>query len=167
MSTAARRSLRTTAAVAIFAALCLVMHLFVFHVVRVEGTSMAATLNGGDLALVTRFDYRLGQPRRGDVVECRFPGRDATYLKRLIGLPGETVEIIDGRTYIDGEPISEPYATGPSEDYRAELGADEYLVLGDNRSVSYDSRAEDMGMLHREDLLGRVRCALWPFRNIE
>ena len=68
---------------------------------------------------------------------------------------------------IDGVPLSEPYATGPSEDYRAELGADEYLLLGDNRSQSYDSRAEDMGMLHRDDLLGRVRCALWPFRNID
>ena len=128
---------------------------------------MITTLNGGDLALVTRFDYRLGEPRRGDVVECRFPGRDGTYLKRLIGLPGETVEIIDSRTYIDGVPLSEPYATGPSEDYRAELAEGEYLVLGDNRSESYDSRAEDMGMLHRADLLGRVRCTLWPFRNIE
>ena len=162
-----RRNLRTIIFVAAFAALCLALHLWVFHLVRVQGSSMVITLNGGDLALVTRFDYRLGDPQRGDVVECRFPGRDGTYLKRLIGLPGETVEIIDGRTYIDGEPLSEAYATGPAEDYRAELGADEYLVLGDNRSESYDSRAEDMGMLHREDLLGRVRFTLWPFRNIE
>ena len=167
MSASARRGLRTAALVAAFAALCLALHLWVFHLVRVEGSSMVDTLNSGDVAFVTRFDYRLGAPRRGDVVECRFPGRDGTYLKRLIGLPGETVEIIDGRTYIDGAALSEPYATGPSEDYRAELGADEYLVLGDNRSESYDSRAEDMGMLHREDLLGRVRCVLWPFRNIE
>ena len=167
MSRSARRNLRTFALVIAFVALCLALHLWVFHLVRVEGASMVDTLNGGDVALVTRFDYRLGKPRRGDVIECRFPGRDGTYLKRLIGLPGETVEIVDSRVYIDGAPLSEPYATGPSEDYRAELGADEYLVLGDNRSESYDSRAGDMGMLHREDLLGRVRCALWPFRNIE
>ena len=167
MSAAVRRNLRLIVGLAAIAALCLTLHLFVFHLVRVQGSSMVTTLNGGDLAFVTRFDYRLGEPRRGDVVECRFPGRDGTYLKRLIGLPGETVEIIDSRTYIDGVPLSEPYATGPSEDYRAELAADEYLVLGDNRSESYESRAEDMGMLHREDILGRVRCMLWPFRNIE
>ena len=167
MSRRLRRNLRTAALVILFAALCLSLHLWVFHVVRVEGTSMVNTLNGGDLALVTRFDYQLGTPKRGDVVECRFPGRDGTYLKRLIGLPGETVEIIGGRTFIDGVPLSESYVTSPAQDYRVTLAADEYLVLGDNRAESYDSRAEDMGMLHREDLLGRVRCAIWPFRIIE
>ena len=164
---AVRRNLRLILGLAAVAAVSLLLRLCVFHLVRVQGRSMITTLNGGDLVVVTRFDYRLSEPQRGDVVECRFPGRDGTYLKRLIGLPGETVEIIDSRTYIDGIPLSEPYATGPSEDYCAELAGDEYLVLGDNRSESYDSRAEDMGMLHREDLLGRVRCALWPFRNIE
>ena len=167
MSKALRRNLCLIGFLVAFVALCLAIRLWGFHLVRVEGSSMVDTLNSGDVTFVTRFDYRLGAPRRGDVVECRFPGRDGTYLKRLIGLPGETVEIIDGRTYIDGAALSEPYATGPSEDYRAELGADEYLVLGDNRSESYDSRAGDMGMLHREDLLGRVRWALWPFGNIE
>ena len=149
------------------AALVLAVRAFVFGVVRVEGSSMAGTLNSGDLAIVTRFDYRLGRPHRGDVVLCRFPQRDGAYLKRLIGLPGETVEIIDSRVYIDGVPLSEPYATGASEDYRIELGEDEYLVLGDNRAESYDSRAEEIGTLQRKDLLGRVRLVLWPFRIIE
>ena len=166
MSTA-QKNRKPAALLAALAALFLVIHLWGFHMVRVAGSSMADTLSGGDLALVTRFDYLLCAPQRGDVVECRFPGRDGTYLKRVIGLPGETVAIIGGRTYIDSVPLSEPYATGPSEDYRRELGADEYLVLGDNRSESYDSRAEDMGTLHRKDFLGRVRCALWPLRNIE
>ena len=163
----ARKNLRAAIPVVIVVALCLALRLFVFHLTRVEGSSMVSTLNSGDLAIVTRLDYIWGQPRRGDVVECRFPGRDGSYIKRVIGLPGETVEIIGGQTVIDGAPLSEPYATGPSEDYRAELGDEEYLVLGDNRAESYDSRAEDMGMLHREDFLGRVRWALWPFRNID
>ena len=162
-----KKNLRLIAGLAVLLALCAAVHLFGFHVVRVEGNSMATTLNRGDLAIVTRFDYRIGTPNRGDVVECRFLGREGTYLKRLIGLPGETVEIIDSRVFIDGDPLSEPYATGPSEDYRAVLGADEYLVLGDNRAESYDSRAEDMGMIHNSDLLGRVRCTLLPFRNID
>ena len=167
MSRAARRNLRPAALVAAFALLCLALHLWGFHIVRVEGASMAGTLESGEVALVTLYDYRLRAPARGEVVECRFPGRDGAYLKRLIGLPGEAVEIRDGRTYIDGEPLSEPYATGPFEDYSIELGPDEYLVLGDNRAESYDSRAEDIGPIHRNDFLGRVRCALWPLRNIE
>lgn len=162
-----RRNGRLIALVAAFGALCLLARLFVFHIVRIEGASMVDTLRSGDIALVTRFDYRFGgAPERGDVVECSFPGRSGVYIKRVIGLPGERVEISGGRTYIDGVALSEPYATGPAEDYSARLGPDEYLVLGDNRAESYDSRAEDMGFLHRENLLGRVRFALWPFRKI-
>ena len=158
--------LPTLAAVTAFALVCLMLHLFVFHMVRIEGTSMVDTLRGGDIALVTRFDYRIGTPERGDIVECSFPGRSGTYIKRVIGLPGEEVQIIDSRVYINGSPLSEPYATGPSGDYSAQLGADEYLVLGDNRSQSYDSRAEDMGLIHRENFIGRVRLVLWPLRKI-
>ena len=162
-----RRNGRLLAALACFGALCLLAHLFVFHTVRIEGTSMVDTLRSGDIALVTRFDYASGRtPARGDIVECRFPGRSGAYIKRVIGLPGDRVEIADGRTYINGAPLSEPYATGPAEDYAAELGPDEYLVLGDNRAESYDSRAEDMGFLHGEDFLGRVRFVLWPLRKI-
>lgn len=163
------RSLWPTAAIVLaFALICLCLHLFVFHTVHVNGTSMVDTLRSGDIVLVTRFDYAGSkQPRRGDIVECSFSGRSGTYIKRVIGLPGETVEIIDSRTYINGETLSEPYATGPSEDYRAVLGEDEYLVLGDNRAESYDSRAEDMGFISNENLLGRVRLVLWPFRNID
>jgi len=163
------RSMWPTAVVAAaFALICLSLHLYVFHVVRVEGTSMVDTLRSGDIVLVTRFDYAGGrQPRRGDIVECSFPGRSGTYIKRVIGLPGDTVEIIDSRTYVNGTPLSEPYATGPSENYSASLGTDEYLVLGDNRAESYDSRAEDMGFISNENILGHVRLVLWPFRTIE
>lgn len=155
------------AALLLFAIICAMLHLFVFHTVRVEGTSMVDTLRSGDIVLVTRFDYIGGRnPQRGDIVECSFPGRSGRYIKRVIGLPGDSVEIIDSRTYINGEPLSEPYASGPAEEYSAQLGADEYLVLGDNRSESYDGRAEDMGFIRSENLLGRVRVVLWPFRRI-
>ena len=142
------------------------LHMFVFHTVRIEGTSMVDTLRSGDIALVTGFDYFLADPQRGDIVECSFPGRSGTYVKRIIGLPGDRVEIIDSRTLINGEAISEPYATGPSQNYSAQLGEGEYLVLGDNRSESYDSRAEDMGFIQKSNILGRVRFVLWPFRKI-
>ena len=167
MKLSLKQTLRLLILLAVCLALPLMIRMYVFRVVRVEGASMATTLNSGDFAVVTCLDYRLGRPQRGDVVQCRFPSRDGTYLKRLIGLPRETVEIIDSRVYIDGVPLSEPYATGPSEDYRVELGINEYLVLGDNRPESYDSRAEEIGTLHRKDILGRVRFAVWPFRMIE
>lgn len=159
--------LRTVALVLVCAVLCLLLHEYVFHLTRIEGTSMVDTLRSGDIALVTRFDYRLGDAARGDIVECSFPGRGGVYIKRLIGLPGDTVQIIDSRVYINGAPLSEPYATGPSEDYSAVLSENEYLVLGDNRSASYDGRAADMGLIGKENLLGRVRCVLWPFRRIQ
>lgn len=166
LKTGLKKSLPCLMVVLIFACLCLTVHQYVFHTVRIAGTSMVDTLRSGDIVLVTRFDYRTGTVQRGDIVECSFPGRSGTYIKRVIGLPGERVEIIDSRVYINGEPLSESYASGSSKAYSAELGENEYLVLGDNRAASYDSRAEDMGFIGRENLLGRVRVVLWPFRKI-
>ena len=142
----------------------LVLRLTVFHTVRIEGSSMEDSLRSGDIALVTRM---AGTPERGDVVECRFPGRSGTYVKRLIGLPGEHVEIRNGITYIDGQAVPEPWLTSYPDDYAVTLEADAYLVLGDNRAESYDSREEDMGPISKEDIIGRVRFVLWPPRSIK
>ena len=163
-----RGVIRSIVCIAAVALVCALLRLFVFHLVRIEGVSMQDTLNSGEIALVTSFDYRFGaRPARGDVVECRFPGRVDTYVKRVIGLPGETVELRDGKTYIDGAALTEPYVFSIPEDYSIALGADEYLVLGDNRSESYDSRATDMGPIGKEDILGRVRLSVWPLHDIE
>ena len=159
------RGLKWIAAVLL---VCALLRLFVFHLVRIEGNSMQDSLCSGEIALVTRFDYRFGgTPARGDVVECRFPGRVDTYVKRVIGLPGETVEIHGGKTYIDGAALDEPYVFSIAEDFSISLGENEYLVLGDNRAESYDSRAEDMGPIGAEDMLGRVRLSVWPLHAIE
>ena len=163
-----RNPLRGVIWIAVFALICVLLRLFVFHLVRIEGGSMEDTLCSGEIALVTGFDYRFGvKPARGDVVECRFPGRVDTYVKRVIGLPGETVEIRDGKTWIDGVAISEPYVFSIAEDYSISLGENEYLVLGDNRCESYDSRAADMGPIGKEDILGRVRLCVWPLHGVE
>ena len=163
-----RNPLRSVIWIAVFALICVLLRLFVFHLVRIQGSSMEDTLCSGEIALVTSFDYRFGaKPARGDVVECRFPGRVDTYVKRVIGLPGETVEIRDGRTYIDGAAVSEPYVFSIAEDYSVSLGENEYLVLGDNRCESYDSRAADMGPIGKEDILGRVRLCVWPLHGVE
>ena len=163
-----RNPLRGVIWIAVFALICILLRLFVFHLVRIEGSSMEDTLCSGEIALVTSFDYRFGaKPARGDVVECRFPGRVDTYVKRVIGLPGETVELREGKTYIDGAAVSEPYVFSIAEDYSISLGENAYLVLGDNRCESYDSRAADMGPIGKEDILGRVRLCVWPLHGVE
>ena len=163
-----RNPLRGVIWIAVFALICILLRLFVFHLVRIQGGSMEDTLCSGEIALVTSFDYRFGaKPARGDIVECRFPGRVDTYVKRVIGLPGETVELREGKTYIDGAAISEPYVFSIAEDYSVSLGENEYLVLGDNRCESYDSRAADMGPIGKEDILGRVRLCVWPLHGVE
>ena len=155
-------------AVAAAAMLTVANRFYGFHIVRISGTSMNATLQDGDYALATKFDYLFGvNPQRGDIVECRFPDRSGKYIKRVIGLPGERVEITGGRLYIDGVPLSEPYVSSPSADYSVTLGGDEYLVLGDNRAESHDGRAEDMGLLSEDDFIGKVRFVIFPFRNIK
>lgn len=163
-----RNPLRSVIWIAVFALICVLLRLFVFHLVRIQGSSMEDTLCSGEIALVTSFDYRFGaKPARGDVVECRFPGRVDTYVKRVIGLPGETVELREGKTYIDGAAVSEPYVFSIAEDYSISLGENAYLVLGDNRCESYDSRAADMGPIGKEDILGRVRLCVWPLHGVE
>ena len=163
-----RNPLRSVIWIAVFALICVLLRLFVFHLVRIQGSSMEDTLCSGEIALVTSFDYRFGaKPARGDIVECRFPGRVDTYVKRVIGLPGETVELREGKTYIDGAAISEPYVFSIAEDFSISLGENAYLVLGDNRCESYDSRAADMGPIGKEDILGRVRLCVWPLHGVE
>ena len=163
-----RNPLRSVIWIAVFALICVLLRLFVFHLVRIQGSSMEDTLCSGEIALVTSFDYRFGaKPARGDVVECRVPGRVDTYVKRVIGLPGETVELREGKTYIDGAAVSEPYVFSIAEDYSISLGENAYLVLGDNRCESYDSRAADMGPIGKEDILGRVRLCVWPLHGVE
>ena len=151
------------AALTLAVALGLCARQWAFGTLRVAGTSMRNTLTGGDIALVTRFDYlNGGAPKRFEVVECRFPGRGDTYIKRVIGLPGEEIAFVGGALYIDGAAVAEPYVFSPTQDYSILLGEDEYLVLGDNRADSYDSRMADMGPVGPDAFLGRVRWIIWP-----
>jgi len=132
---------------------------------RVAGTSMEPTLAPNDIVLVTKFSYWFSAPERGDIVLCYLPDRESTYLKRIIAVPGDAFSIKDGVSYLNGEQLTETYAVNnaSSSDYSVALGADEYLVLGDNRPESYDSRASDVGLLSRKDFIGRARMVVWPF----
>lgn len=134
---------------------------YLFSTVRIAGASMENTLLSGDIVLITRWEG----PVHGAVMQCTFDGRDSSYVKRVIGQPGDTIGFSDGALSLNGRPLSEPYVSSETDDMTVVLGPDEYFVLGDNRAESYDSRAEDMGSIHRDQFLGRARWILWPVRR--
>ncbi len=138
---------------------------FVFELVRVEGPSMSPTILSGEVLLVTRFDYLVDGPARGDVVVCRYPNREGTFIKRVVALPGDAFEIRDGCTYVNGALLDEDYVEyAATEDYGPVLiGDGQYMLLGDNRAVSHDSRAGDVGTLRADDIVGRARWVVYPF----
>ena len=143
---------------------------FVGQRTRVSGHSMEATLHDGDNLIVDKLSYRFRDPKRFEIIVFPYRHKENTYyIKRIIGLPGETVQVTGGYVYINGELLesdiygAEPMADGGIASEPITLGADEYFVLGDNRNHSSDSRDPSVGILHREDLLGRAWVRIYPF----
>lgn len=130
----------------------------------VDGASMEPTFSTSERIIVDRFTMLLGGPSRGDVVVLDSPRQDELLIKRVIGLPGETVVVQAGRVSINGTLLEEPYVrefcTYPSCDGTWELGPDEYFVLGDNRSHSLDSHS--FGPVQRSAIKGVARVRYWP-----
>lgn len=144
---------------------------FVGQRTEVEGASMENTLHNGDNLIVDKLSYRFHDPERFDIIVFPFQFQDNTYyIKRIIGLPGETVQIMDdGSIYINGEKLEENYGMEvikPETIGRAaepiELGDDEYFVMGDNRNNSSDSRTDMVGNIKRENIIGKAWLRIWP-----
>ena len=144
---------------------------FVGQRTEVEGASMENTLHNGDNLIVDKLSYRFHDPERFDIIVFPFQFQDNTYyIKRIIGLPGETVQIMDdGSIYINGEKLEENYGMEvikPETIGRAaepiELGDDEYFVMGDNRNNSSDSRTDLVGNIKRENIIGKAWLRIWP-----
>lgn len=140
---------------------------------RVSGHSMETTLSDGDNLIVDKLTYNFKDPKRYDIIVFPYKYEENVfYIKRIIGLPGETVQVIDGYTYINGELLeSDVYGAEIMEDsgIAAEpktLGEDEYFVLGDNRNHSSDSRDPSVGILTRDDLLGKAWIRIYPFDKV-
>lgn len=141
---------------------------------KVSGDSMLNTLHNEDNLIVDKISYRFRDPKRYEIIV--FPYRYAEntyYIKRIIGLPGETVQIIGGYVYVNGEKLDEHYGREVIEEGKyglaidpIELGEDEYFVLGDNRNHSSDSRDSSVGVLTREELIGRAWVRIWPLKSI-
>ncbi|MCD7814035.1 MAG: signal peptidase I [Lachnospiraceae bacterium] len=149
----------------------LILH-FVGQRTVVDGRSMNDTLQDGDNLIVEKLSYRFGDPQRFDIIVFQ-PYEDSSelYIKRIIGLPGETVRIdADGSIYIDGELLEEDYGRETIENpgrasEEITLGEDEYFVLGDNRNNSTDSRTERVGNVSRDSIVGKAWLRIWPLSS--
>ena len=138
----------------------------------VSGESMYPALRDGDNLIVDKLSYRFTDPKRYDIIVFPFQYQEGTfYIKRVIGLPGETVQIQDGIIYINGKVLKESYGYGEIRNpgfasSEITLGADEYFVLGDNRNDSRDSREPSVGNIVKENIIGKALFRIWPFSRI-
>ena len=154
----------------VFAAVVAIM---MFQTVTMQESSMEPTISVGDRFFINRAVYKFSSPQRGDMIVFRTSASDdaALHIRRVIGLPGETVQISGGRILIDGEVYNEgkdfPMITNPGLAATAvTLESGEYFVLGDNRNNSSDSRDPSVGILKRKDLLGRAWVRIYPFDKV-
>ncbi len=159
---------------------------YLFEPIKVDGQSMCNTLQDGEVVIMTKPGVLLGHLNRGDVVICRFPGRSKSttiklgavldietvgstlFVKRLVALPGDAVAVQDGLLYVNDALVDEDYVDYPSwADYpRQVLGEDEYMVMGDNRASSHDSRARDVGPITRDMIVGHASLVVLPLDQI-
>lgn len=149
------------------ATLAFVVRTYLFEPVSVDGQSMLNTLNDHDFMIATKFDYLTGDPQRFDIVICNYPNTDdGMYrVKRVVGLPGETVELRGGDLYIDGEYVEQDFDMTENDITFGPFPVPEghFFVMGDNRNNSKDSRSPMVGALPRDMIVGHVRAVIYPF----
>ena len=166
-------------------AIALLIKTFLFQAFYIPSESMTPTLQVGDRVLVNKLSYKLHDVNRGDIVVFKAPDGEGAagvkdLVKRVIGLPGETIELREGNVFVDGEPLDEPYladgeSTTPTQNFSGKceppasestcvVPADSYLVLGDNRNESKDGRV--FGPIQESDIVGRVFVRIWPIGDI-
>lgn len=153
----------------------LVVYLFLMQPHQVNGQSMVPNFQNGDYVLTDKISYRFGQPERGDIIVFHAPeaahcakGTGCDFIKRILALPGETVEVRNNAVLVNGEPLAEPYVPSDfktlpgayTKDGPITMGPDEYFAVGDNRPYSSDSRS--WGPIHRNDIVGKAFFRYWP-----
>ncbi|SNS78560.1 signal peptidase I [Granulicella rosea] len=142
---------------------------FLYQPVRVEGTSMLPLLEDQDRLFINKMAFRIGDIQRGDVVVFQYPrDHSKSYIKRVIGLPGDRVRIDHGRVYVNGETKVEKYVPPRFMDDRSQpemtIPNKEYFVMGDHRSISSDSR--DFGPVERSLIYGKAAFVYWPIEQL-
>lgn len=151
-----RNPRRTLVRAALLALSCFLISQYVLRPVRVDGISMLPTYRDNGVNFVNRLAYFFHEPQRGDVVGIRLAGEHAMYMKRIVALPGETVAFREGRLWINGQPLEEPYVKLPCDWAQPpqQVGSGEYYVVGDNRSMDFWGHVQ--GRALRKRIIGKV-----------
>ena len=144
--------------VAVLVVACTILFKYVLLPVRVDGLSMLPTYRENSVNIINRLAYRNSEPKRGDVVAVRYSGQNMMLMKRVIALPGETIEFVNGRVLIDGRFLDEPYLKNECDwnekPEHSKMREDEYYVVGDNRSMPFN--LHEKGGAKRERIIGKV-----------
>ena len=154
--------------VAVAFLIAVVLRAYCFDITMVEGSSMYPTLNSGDNLITSKISYMLSEPERGDIIVLEAPDSPGDdYIKRIIGLPDDHLQIIDGKVYINGKLLDEPYLNGIPTDGDEDLiiPSGYYFVMGDNRDESRDSRTDKVGVISRNSIVGKSVFRLFPFSD--
>ncbi|MCQ2976699.1 MAG: signal peptidase I [archaeon] len=153
----------------------LLINKYVIETTEVIGESMSHTLEPEEKLLIDKLVYKISKPKRGDIVVFLPDAEGKNYVKRVIALPGETIDIHDGSVFIDGEQLLEgeylPSETLTNKMYNSKtfpytLGSEEYFCMGDNRTNSFDCRSQEIGAVTVERMRGRVIARLYPTDNL-
>ena len=146
----------------------LLIRAFVFEIILVDGQSMFPTLHTNERVAIEKVSRYSGLPDRGDIIIVEYPNLTGTYVKRTIGLPGETVEVRDSVVYINGVALKEDYInTEPFDDMEQVIVPEGHVfVMGDNRARSLDSRTSYIGPISKDAIVGHAMFVIWPLDNI-
>ncbi len=154
----------------VIAVLVLLLVIYVVSLQQVVGPSMSPNYQDGDILILNKLHYKIHNPKRFEVVAIKY--NDTKYfIKRVIGLPGETISYQNGILYVNGEVVEEKFKTTTTADFSLEdlgyetIPKDYYLVVGDNRENSLDGRSKEVGLIHKKEFIGKVSFRIWPFRR--
>ena len=167
-TSAAREALSWVFCISVAILVALLLRIFVFELVMVQGESMEHTLHNGQTVFVEKVSRNFGNLSRRQIVIVKYPEREGAFVKRIVGLPGDTIEVKEGALYVNDVRQDEPYIAEPYilQDFaRVTVPEDCYFVMGDNRNYSADSRFAPVGLVDEDDILGKVLGVILPGKD--
>ena len=169
MSEKFKEILKTLITYLIIIFLVVIIRIFFIDPVRVDGRSMDTTLQNGEIMLLNKITYKRHEIKRFDIVVINDGNK--YIIKRVIGLPGETISYKDGKLYINDKEVNDPYPSSETDDFSIEdighkkIPGDTYFVMGDNRADSLDSRYPSVGVIKKSQILGNAKLIIWPIKR--
>ena len=171
MSEKNKNIIKDVASYALIIIAVFVIRIFIFDPVKVDGPSMDNTLTNGDIVIINKIGYKKGEIKRYDIVVAEYDHK--RIIKRVIGLPNEVIEVKDNKVYADGKELDNSFASTKTDDFNmaddiglVKIPGDSYLLMGDHRDVSYDSRYRDVGTFKKEKIVGKAVFRVWPLNKI-